>query len=53
MQIAGTGGIHQDQPGNITLMLDTHLIDLFFTAEGCLKAIVQRGHFDDVRIHFI
>ena len=53
MQIAGTGGIHQDQPGNITLMLDTHLIDLFFATECSLKAIVQCRHFDDVGIYFI
>ena len=53
MQVAGTGGIHQDQPGDIALMFHTHLVDLFFTAERRLKTIVQCGHFDDMGIHFV
>ena len=53
VEIAGAGGIHQDQPGDIALMFHTHLVNLFFTAERRLKTIVQCGHFDDMGIHFI
>ena len=53
VQVAGAGGIHQDQPRNIALMYFSHLTDCLSSVKGRFKSKIQRCLFDHIRIDLI
>ena len=52
VQVAGTGRIHQDQPGDIALMDSPHLSDRPCPVKKCFKAQVERRRPEHMGIRF-
>ena len=51
--VAGGGGIHQDQPGDVAVVFLAHFADGFGAAESSFEAQVQRGGFDHVGVQAV
>ena len=53
VQVAGAGGIHQDQPGNVAVIFFPVGTDRLCPVEHGLETEVQKGHLQHVRIQLI